>query len=62
MQLKNINEFKTQDEARQYAIEWQTWTSKHELSQYEVNEWGIFFEDLANNFGLYDEFHENGIL
>ena len=52
---------KTKEEARQYAIEWQQWQSRHELSQYEVNEWYIIFEDLANEFGLYDEFKENGI-
>ena len=53
---------KTAEEARQYAIDWQNWQSKHELSYGELVEWQIIFEDLANNYGLYDEFKENGII
>jgi len=52
----------TKAEARQYAIDWQNWASLHELSQYELNEWYIEFENVANSFGLYDEFKENGII
>lgn len=53
---------KTIDEARQYAMDWQQWQSQHELSYGEVNEWQGIFVDIANTFGLYDEFKENGII
>lgn len=52
----------TQDEARQHAIDWQNWQAIKELSQGEMNNWQIHFEDIANEWGLYDEFKENGII
>ncbi len=56
---KKIN---TQDEARDYAIEWQTWASEQSLSYGELAEWGAIFTALAVKFDLVEEFKENGII
>ena len=53
---------KTKAEAVQHAIDWQSWASSKELSYGGMNEWQIYFEDIAGRFGLYDEFKENGII
>lgn len=52
----------TAEEARQFAIDWQSWQSEKELSYGELNEWQDMFVGLANTYGLYDEFKENGII
>ena len=62
MQIKNINEFKTKEEVRQYAIEWQIWQSDKDLSYWDVLEWQQFFSLLAKTFRLTTEFKENGII
>ncbi len=59
MKKRNIT---TQDEARQYAIEWQNWQSEHVLSFGEAAEWADIFLGLANRFDLTEEFNENGII
>jgi isoleucyl-tRNA synthetase len=56
---KQIN---TQEEARQYAIDWQTWQSEQSLSYGEIAEWQGIFTTLAYKFGLFEEFVENGII
>ena len=61
-ELPTIESVQTVDEARQLAIGWQTWLSKHELFYSELVEYQVYFEDLANTFGLHDEFKENGII
>jgi len=53
---------KTQEEARQYAIDWEIWASERSLSYGELLDWGIIFEKLGNKFNLTDEFRENGII
>lgn len=52
----------TAEEARSYAIEWQTWQTEQDLSYQELSEWGNYFEELATKFDLTDEFKENGII
>lgn len=59
MDMEAIN---TEDQARNKAIEWQTWASEQYLSMCEVMEWGSYFEELADRFGLREEFTENGII
>jgi hypothetical protein len=59
MQKINIT---TKEQARDYAIEWQQWAGDIDLSYMEIVEWSIFFEDLAQRFGLIEEFKENGII
>ena len=52
----------TEQEAREYAIEWQKWVADQNLSYGELLDWGIIFERLANKFKLEEEFKENGII
>jgi hypothetical protein len=52
----------TKEEARQHAIEWQTWQATQSLSYEELAEYQNSFEALANQFDLADEFKENGII
>lgn len=52
----------TQEEARDYAIEWQNWQSEQSLSYGEVAEWAGIFRALAEKFDLIEEFEENGII
>jgi hypothetical protein len=52
----------TQEEARQYAIDWQSWASDQFLSYSELAEWGAIFEELGERFDLTDEYKENGII
>jgi len=52
----------TREEARQFAIDWQTWQSTVSLYFSEVAEWQAVFRDLARKFGLREEFEEEGIL
>lgn len=52
----------TQEEARQYAIEWQHWQSRRSLSYGEMAAWQDHLESIAIQFDLVDEFKENGII
>lgn len=53
---------KTKEEAVQYAIDWQNWALGQSLSYGELAEWGAIFLELAERFGLEEEFKENGII
>ena len=55
-------EIKTEAEARQYAIDWQSWSSEQSLSYSELAEWQVYFTAIAKKFGLTREFVENGII
>ncbi len=59
MQKRNVQ---TAEGARDYAIEWQQWASEQNLSLDELHEWQTIFAELAERFGLEEEFQENGIL
>lgn len=52
----------TAEEARQYAVDWQQWVSEQHLSLGELVEWQNIFVELAERFGLREEFEENGII
>ena len=52
---------KTKEEARQYAIDWQSGISEVSLSYGELAEWGEVFTELGKKFDLTEEFRENGI-
>lgn len=51
----------TKDEARQYAIDWQSWSVEQSLSYGEILDWQAKFELLGRKFDLLEEFEENGI-
>ena len=60
--MRNHQTIKTQEEAREYAIDWQNWVSEQNLSYGELAEWGDILEQIAEKFDLHDEFKENGII
>ena len=62
MKLKPIAEVKTEDEARQIAIDWQGMASVGSLSYGELAEFQAYFTELADKFQLVEEFQENGII
>ena len=62
MEIKNIKNVKTKEEAREIAIEWQGWQSDKSLSIEEMWEWQFYLSKLADKFGLQEEFIENGII
>ena len=59
MKMTNI---KTKEEARNKAIAFQSWQSDQALSYGELVNWTSYFGNLAREFGLVDEFAENGII
>jgi len=52
----------TQAEARDLAIDWQNWQSEQSLSYGEILKFQNYFQALAAQFDLTDEFKENGII
>ncbi len=62
MELKEIQEIKTEEEARQVAVDYQNWASEEILSYSELSEYSGYFETLAKKFNLIEEFKENGII
>jgi len=62
MNIKKVMQAITREHARQYAIDWQNWVSRKNLSYKELCNWGIVFDALGAKFNLKDEFIENGIL
>jgi hypothetical protein len=53
---------KTADEARQYAIDWQQWQAEQSLSYMELAHWQEYWNTIACQFNLTEEFKENGII
>lgn len=62
MQLKNIEDVKSSDEAIELAIDWQRQASEESLSYGELADFQSYFETLAKKFNLTEEFKENGII
>lgn len=62
MTIETVQTAKTKDEARQFAIDWQNWSSERSMAYSELTDWQEVFRELASQFGLYDEFKENGII
>lgn len=62
MDKQKVIEASTPDEARQFAIDWQTWQSERAMSYGELAEWQGIFTELAAKFELAEEFKENGIV
>lgn len=62
MTIADLPKPKSAEEARQQAIEWQLQFGEQNYSWQEVADWGGYFEKLAAEFGLTDEFKENGII
>ena len=62
MDIEKVRRAKTQQEARDYAIEYQNWQSNQSQSWDDVFEWMEAFTYLANKFDLVEEFQENDII
>ena len=62
MKIEQLSTIKTEDKARQAAIDWQAWSAEQSLSYGELADWAAGFEELAKKFNLTYEFKENGIL
>lgn len=60
--MRNISEFKTAEDARLEAIDWQVSCQDKQYSYDELLEWQEHFTELAKKFDLTDEFKENGII
>lgn len=52
----------TQAEARQYAIDWQVWSSERSISLEEIMKYQEILTELATRFNLTEEFKENWII
>lgn len=62
MNIKDIKKIKTQEEARQFAIDWQHWMSTQSLSYRELADWQTALNEVAFFYNLFNEFRENGII
>ena len=60
--MKAITEIKTEEEAREEAINFQRWVSEQSLSYSQIAEFSGYFETLGKKFNLTEEFKENGII
>lgn len=52
----------TEEQAREFAIEWQAWAAEQSLSYEELATWAEVFQRLGNAFNLTEEFYKEGIL
>lgn len=62
MRIPRISSVKSEDQARDIAIDWQVSWQDHNYSYGELIEWQEFFETIGKRFNLIDEFKENGII
>lgn len=62
MKIPKLNSIKTAEQARELAIDWQTWQQEQSLSYSELADWEDFFRKLGRDFNLTDEFKENCII
>ncbi len=57
-----MTKVKTKEQAISKAIDFQSWQSNQSLSYKDVINWASYFENLAREFDLADEFSENGLI
>lgn len=62
MNIEKAKEITTQEEARQFAVEWQAWQSTQVMSYSEMFEWQEVMQGLGKRFKLSKEFKENGVI
>ena len=61
--LKNIRiSPKNKGDARQIAVDFQSWSSEQNLSYGELFKYQTYFRIIGEKFGLTEEFKENGII
>lgn len=57
-----MTKVKTKEQAISKAIEFQSWQSNQSLSYADVINWASYFDNLAREFDIEDEFLENGLI
>jgi hypothetical protein len=62
MEMIDIKDIKSKEEARQLAIDWQIWQTEESLYMSEVAEWADYFTEVGHRFGLTREYKQNGII
>lgn len=63
MKALKIRNVKNAEQARDLAIDWQTWQQDVSLSYGELAYWADYFTELATKYPeLREEFEENGII
>ena len=62
MKLRNASEIKNAEDARQYAIDWQSSFQDYNYSYGELIAYANLFEELGKSYNLTEEFKENGII
>jgi len=50
------------DELRNLVLDWREWVDEQALSWEELVDWLVLWEWAAGEFGLTEEFRENGII
>ena len=53
---------KSQEQARQLAIDWQRWQAEERLSWGELLDWYAYFTSLGEAWELTEKFNEEGII
>jgi hypothetical protein len=61
-EVKNINEIKTEEEAREIAMDFIPFFLENDLSYSELAEYQYYLEEIGKKFNLLEEFEENGII
>jgi len=62
MKFIKIENIKTEEQAKNIAIDFQSWVSNQNLSWEEIINYNNYFEEIAEKFKLKNEFRENGII
>lgn len=62
MKIPVLATIQSEEEARDFAIEWQKWSGENSMYYSEMMEWAEFFTELGKKFNLMKEFEENGII
>ncbi len=57
-----MTKVKTKEQAINKAIAFQSWQSNQSLSYEDVINWASYFDNLAREFDLVNEFSENGLI
>ena len=60
--LKSHWKIKNAEDARQYAIDWQSSFQDYNYSYGELIAYANLFEELGKSYNLTEEFKENGII
>ena len=57
-----MTKVKTKEQAISKAIDFQSWQATQNFSYTDVIDWANYFENMAREFDLAEEFLENGLI